>query len=77
MWITILGLATAALGLITKLVGGGSGADPQRELGRDEQKIADNAAGLEVVRKSTEAAAMASQGGPDASDPNDRANRSR
>jgi len=75
MWTAILGVAAAALGLITKLVGGGGNTD-QRALGRAEQQNADSKADVATIRAATDAAKRIEQEeGTDAPDPNDRAAR--
>lgn len=68
MWTAIIGAASALIGLISKWVGGGAD-NSQRELGRDEQQIADTKGDLATVRKATEAAKKAETNS--APDPND------
>lgn len=67
----LLALVPKAIDLVMGLLGMGKdkGADTSRELGRDEQQIADTKGDLATVRKATEAAKKAEA--DSASDAND------
>ena len=68
MWGAIATIAAAAIGFISKWLGGSSDGS-QRELGRAEQQNADMKGDLATVRKATEAAKKAETNS--APDPND------
>lgn len=74
MWAAFIGLAASVIPAILKLFGGGGNdqaTKDARELGRDEQQLADMKGGMDTVRRATEAAKKAEEP-TDEPDANDR-----